>query len=114
MDKMLKASRSARVTGVSALQEIPGCHPQRHASNLCASGVMPSSSASCAVRHHGCGLAYNVRWTVALRLCSRVTKPVGEVHKVLCIPHYEYNKKTRNSRKVLAGAVEVSGKSGRF
>ena len=34
-----------------------------------------------------------LQWTVdggrwALRLCSRVTRNVGEVHKVLCVPQY--------------------------
>ena len=50
MDKTheVKAPRSARTTGVPAPQGIPRCHPQRHAGNLCASGVKPSCSAGSA------------------------------------------------------------------
>ena len=43
------------------------------------------------------------------RVCSRVTRNVGEVPRVLYIPQYYYNTKIRKSRKVLAGAVEASG-----
>ena len=39
-----------------------------------------------------CGLAYSMPWTWALRVCSRVTRKVGGVHKVVYLLYcYDYN-----------------------